>query len=83
MKARYILLSFLALVGGHPAVSNRYTRDGRTIRNIYIDLSDVQRDSGAVWSFEGSPTPEGRDCEQQFVAMIHSVKVTERRRPAG
>jgi hypothetical protein len=68
---RYVLK-----IGGHPAVSNRYAREGRTIRNIYINLADLQPDSSAVWTFEGSPTPEGSDCEQQFVAMIESAKIT-------
>lgn len=70
-EKRYVLK-----IGGHPAVSNRYVREARTIRNIYIDLSDLQPDSAAVWTFEGSPTPEGSDCEQQFVAMIQSAQIT-------
>lgn len=68
---RYVLK-----IDDHPAVSNRYAREGRTIRSIYIDLSDLQRDSGAVWTFEGSATPEGSVCEQQFVVMIESAKIT-------
>jgi hypothetical protein len=62
-------------IGGHPAVSSRYMRNDRTIRNIYINLSDVRPDSGAVWTFEGSPTSEGSDCELQFVAMIQTLEV--------
>jgi len=68
---RYVLK-----IGGHPAVSSRYAREGRTIRSIYINLSDLQPDSGAVWTFEGSSTPEGSECEQQFAAMIESAKIT-------
>jgi hypothetical protein len=68
---RYVLK-----IGGHPAVSSRYMRNDRTIRKIYIELTNLQPDSGAVWTFEGSPTPEGSDCELQFVAMIQSVKIT-------
>jgi hypothetical protein len=67
---------YIFKIGGHPAVSSRYRREARTIRNIYIDLSDLQPDSGAVWTFEGSPTPEGSDCEQQFVMMIESARIT-------
>lgn len=66
-------------IGGRPAVSNRYVRAPFTVRDIYINLSDLQPDSGAVWTFEGSPTPEGSDCELQFLAMIHSAKITRRR----
>ena len=57
-------------IGGHPAVSNRYTRDTLTVRDIYINLSDLQPDSGAVFTFEGS---DNSDCEMQFVALIHSA----------
>jgi len=63
-------------VAGHPAVSNRYVREPFMVRDIYINLSDLQSDSGAVWTFEGSPTPEGTDCELQFLAMIHSATIT-------
>jgi len=38
----------LVKVGGHQAVSNRYMREASTIRDIYIDLSDLRPDSGAV-----------------------------------
>lgn len=68
---RYVLK-----IGGHPAVSSRYVREARTIRKIYIDLAALQPDSGAVWTFEGNPTPEGSDCERQFVAMIQSARIT-------
>jgi len=66
-------------VAGHPAVSDRYVREPFTVRDIYINLSDLQPDSGAVWTFEGSPTPEGQDCEIQFLAMMHSATITRGR----
>lgn len=66
-------------VAGHPGVSNRYVREPYTVRDIYINLSDLQPDSGAVWTFEGSPTPEGSDCELQFLEMMHSATITRRR----
>ncbi|HYC59378.1 MAG TPA: hypothetical protein VEK79_07415 [Thermoanaerobaculia bacterium] len=65
-------------IGDHPAVTNRYTRDVFTVRDIYINLADLQPDSGAVFTFEGSNTPAGSDCELQFVAMIHSARITQR-----
>jgi hypothetical protein len=65
-------------IGGHAAVSNRYVRD-LVIHDIYIDLSDIRPDSGAVWTFEGSSTEEGSQCEVQFLAMIGTAKITNRR----
>jgi hypothetical protein len=65
-------------IGGHPAVSNRYVREGRTIRDTYINLSDLHPDSGTVWTFEGSLTQEGSNCELQFLAMIQSAKIARR-----
>ncbi|HEU4886359.1 MAG TPA: hypothetical protein VFV49_00625 [Thermoanaerobaculia bacterium] len=72
---------FVLKIGGHPAVSNRYVREPFTVRDIYIDLSDLQPDSGAVWTFEGSPTPERSDCELQFLALIQSARITRLRSP--
>jgi hypothetical protein len=66
-------------VAGYPAVSNRYVREPFTVRDIYINLSDLRPDSGAVWTLEGSPTPEGSDCELQFLEMMHSSTITRRR----
>jgi hypothetical protein len=66
-------------VAGHPAVSNRYVREPFMVRDIYINLSDLQPDSVAVWTFEGRPTTEGFDCELQFLAMFHSATITLRR----
>lgn len=74
---RYVLK-----IGGHPAVSDRYEREARTIRNIYIDLSALQSDSGSVWTLERSRTRAGSDCEQQFVAMIESAKIRRTTAPA-
>lgn len=68
---------FVQKIGGHAAVSNRYVRD-LVVHDMYIDLSDIQPDSGAVWTFEGSPTDEGLDCEAQFLAMISSARITNR-----
>lgn len=65
-------------MAGHPAVSNRYVREALTVRDIYINLSDLQPDSGAVWTFEGKRTPEASDCEMQFVSMIQSATITRR-----
>jgi hypothetical protein len=66
-------------IGGHPAVSNRYVRELFTVYDMYINLSDLQPDSGAVWTFEGNSTPEGLDCEHQFLFMINSATITRRR----
>lgn len=63
-------------IGGHPAVSDRYVRGSVMVRNVYIDLSDLRPDSGAVWTFEGDATDEGTDCELQFLALIHSARIT-------
>lgn len=69
----------LQKIGGHPAVSNRYVRERVTVHDIYINLSDLQPDSGAVWTFEGSPTQEGLDCEAQFLFVINSATISRRR----
>ena len=70
-------------IGDHPAVSNRYTREAVTVHDTYINLSELQPDSGAVFTVESSG---GSDCEMQFVALIHSARITrspERRRLRG
>lgn len=69
---------FVQKIGGHAAVSNRYVRD-LVVHDIYINLSDIRPDSGAVWTFEGSSTEEGLDCEAQFLAMINSATITSHR----
>jgi hypothetical protein len=71
--ARYVLK-----IAGQPAVSNRYMREGFTIRDVYIDLSELRPDSGAVWTFEGSRSREESDCELQFLGMMHSATITRR-----
>lgn len=63
-------------MAGHPAVSNRYLREAVRVRDIYINLSDLQLDSGAVWTVESNLTPEGSDCEHKFVTMIQSATIT-------
>lgn len=66
-------------IGDHNAVSNRYVRDSVTVRDIYIDLSELQKDSGIVWTFEGDATDDRSDCELQFLAMIGSARITRSR----
>ena len=66
---------FVMKAGGHPAVSNSYIRAPRMVRDIYINLSALQRDSAAVWTFEGSRTAEGSDCELQFLSIVQSAKI--------
>jgi hypothetical protein len=66
-------------VDGHPAVSNRYVRGPFTVRDIYIDLSDLQPDSLAVWTFEGAHTTEAAECERQFMAMVQGATISRRR----
>ena len=65
-------------IGDHPAVSSRYTRDAVTVHDIYINLADLQPDSGAVFTVESNG---GSDCEMQFVAIVHSASIT--RAPSG
>lgn len=65
-------------IGGHPAVSNRYVREPFAVHDIYINLSELQPDSGAVWTFEGTRTKEGTDCGLQFLALIQSARITRR-----
>lgn len=63
-------------INGHRALTNRYMRDGETVRDIYIDLGKLEPDSGAVFTFEGT---NAGDCEMEFVSMIHSARITRRR----
>lgn len=75
--ARYVLK-----VAEHPAVSNRYRREELTVRDVSIDLSDLRPDSGVVWTFEGSPTAEGSDCEHQFLSIVHRATISRVTPPA-
>jgi hypothetical protein len=70
---------FVQNIGGHPAVSNRYVRELSTVDDMYINLSDLQPDSGVVWTFEGNSTPEGVECEHQFLFMISRARITRRK----
>ena len=63
-------------IGGHPAVSSRDTSGGKTVMNVYINLSEAEPDSASVWSFQGEKTKEGGDCELQFLAFISSANIT-------
>lgn len=62
-------------MGGHPAVSNRYERDHLRVEDLYINLAELQPDSSVVWRFEGSPTPEGSDCELQFLTIVNRAAI--------
>ena len=66
---------FAMKVGGHPAVSNRYVRGPHILRDIYIDLSGLQPDSAAVWTFEGDRSAAGSDCELQFLSIVRSGRI--------
>jgi hypothetical protein len=63
-------------IGGHPAVSNRYVREGTVVHDYYINLSELQPGSFAVWTFEGSTTAEAGDCEMQFMTLVHRGRIT-------
>jgi hypothetical protein len=67
---------FVRRIGGHPAVSSRYTSDGTTVINVYINLSDAEPDSASVWSFKGDTTQEGQDCALQFMSFVGSANIT-------
>jgi hypothetical protein len=67
---------FVRRIGGLPAVSSRYTDDGHTVINIYVNLSEVEPDSASVWSFKGDTTQEGQDCALQFMSFIGSATIT-------
>lgn len=64
--------------GDRPAVLNRYARESLAVREVYVDLSDLQPGSGVVWKYEGSATTEGWDCEAQFFATVHSATITRK-----
>ncbi|HUR82982.1 MAG TPA: hypothetical protein VM733_19640 [Thermoanaerobaculia bacterium] len=63
-------------IDGHPAVSNRYSRKGVAIHDIYIDLSALHAGSGAVWTLEQRATSVPSDCELQFLAMVNKATIT-------
>jgi len=67
-------------IGGHEALSNRYVRETTIVRDVYINLSDLQPDSGAIWSFEAgaNTSQEEMDCETQFLAVINTAIITRR-----
>jgi hypothetical protein len=64
--------------GGRPAVLNRYARESVAVREVYVDLSDLQPGSGVVWKYEGSSNTEGWDCELQFFTTVHSAAITRK-----
>jgi len=67
---------FVRRIGGLPAVSSRYTSDGNTVINIYVNLSEIEPDSASVWSFKGDTTQEGQDCALQFMSFVSSATIT-------
>jgi hypothetical protein len=67
---------FVLRIGGHPAVSSRYSSDGNTVINVYVNLSEVEPDSASVWSFKGDTTQEGQDCALQFMSFIGTATIT-------
>ena len=60
-------------IGGHPAVANRYMRDGVAVYEFYVDLSALQADSIAVWTLEQDASS---DCELRYLAIVNSSTVT-------
>jgi hypothetical protein len=69
-------------IGGHEAVRNEYTdSSGRTVVDIYINLTDLAPDTVALWHFDGAKTAEGRQCRIAFGFFIDSA--TFALRPPG
>jgi hypothetical protein len=63
-------------VGGHVAVRNELVDgSGKRIENVYIDLSDLEPGSLAIWSFERDDTAEGKECEMGFDIFVTSASI--------
>lgn len=63
-------------IGGHPAVIARSGSGGTIVVHVYINTSDLQPDSAALWTFTGDDSRDGLECEAQFRAFISSVSIT-------
>lgn len=65
----------LHTLNDRPAVTNRFSRKDERVVEVYVNLSGVQADSGAMWTFEGRRTDEGNVCELQFLTLVHSATI--------
>ena len=65
-------------IGGHPAVWDEYATEDGKVTSIYVNLSGLEPDSVAVLTSRQGLSPNERDCERQFLAVVHSAEFLER-----
>jgi hypothetical protein len=66
----------LLRIGGRPAVMARSESGGAVVVHVYINTSDLEPNTAALWTFTGDDSQDGLECEAQFEALIASASIT-------
>lgn len=66
-------------IDGHVAVRSDYVDASRKrIEDVYINLTDLEPGSVAIWRFEGDDTAEGKECKMGFGVFIGNASIVLR-----
>jgi hypothetical protein len=62
-------------IGGHEAAEYRTTTGSRSTDTLYINLDSIEPMGVSIWRVEADKDDAGWQCEREFSALVHTLRI--------
>ncbi|HEY2830240.1 MAG TPA: hypothetical protein VGJ88_09000 [Thermoanaerobaculia bacterium] len=65
----------LKKISGHEAAEYRTTTGSRSVDTVYINLDSIEPMGVSIWRVEADNDAPGWQCEREFAALVHTLRI--------